>query len=102
MNYQSTKKGKCDFPFFYIFNDLLVIENGSTSLCCGNSELIRVSLTMTACTRQQYYEGLKAGHMAGCLEYPESEYADCIDETENSFVEYKQQRSVNRLSKTSP
>ena len=44
MNYQSTKKGKCDFPFFFIFNDLLVIENGSTSLCCGNSELIRVSL----------------------------------------------------------
>ena len=44
MNYQSTKKGKCDFPFFLIFNDLLVIENGSTSSCCGNSELIRVSL----------------------------------------------------------
>ena len=44
MNYQSTKKGKCDFPFFIIFNDLLVIENGSTSLCCGNSELISVSL----------------------------------------------------------
>jgi hypothetical protein len=44
MNYQSTKKGKYDFPFFFIFNDLLVIENGSTSLCCGNSELIRVSL----------------------------------------------------------
>ena len=43
MNYQSTKKGKCDFPFFSTFNDLLVIENGSTSLCCGNSELIRVS-----------------------------------------------------------
>jgi hypothetical protein len=45
MHYQSTKKGNCDFPFFFIFNDLLVIENGSTSLCCGNSELIRVSLS---------------------------------------------------------
>ena len=44
MNYQSMKKGKCDFPIFFIFNDLLVIENGSTSLCCGNPELIRVSL----------------------------------------------------------
>jgi predicted small lipoprotein YifL len=49
-------------------------------------------LTMTACTSQQYYEGLKAGHRAGCLEYPESEYADCVDETETSFEEYKQQR----------
>jgi hypothetical protein len=60
---------------------------------CGTAvELIRVSLTMTACTRQQYYAGLKAGHRAGCLEYPESEYADCIDETETGFEEYKNQR----------
>ena len=86
MNYQSTKKGKCDFPFFFISNDLLVIGNGNTSLCCGNSELSRVSLTITACTRQQYYEGLKAGHRAGCLEYPESEYADCIDGLKSCFL----------------
>jgi len=49
-------------------------------------------LTMTACNNQQYYEGLKAGHRAGCLEYPESEYADCVDETETSYEEYKSQR----------
>ena len=55
-------------------------------------ELIRASLTMTARTRQQYYEGLKAWHRACCLEYPESEYAGCIDETETSYEEYKQQR----------
>jgi hypothetical protein len=44
MNYQSTKKVKFDFTFFFIFNGLSAIENGSTSMCCGNSELIRVSL----------------------------------------------------------
>jgi hypothetical protein len=49
-------------------------------------------LTMTACTGQQYYEGLKAGHEASCLKYPESEYADCVDETDASYEEYKQQR----------
>ena len=49
-------------------------------------------LTMTSCTSQQYYEGLKAGHRAGCLEYPESEYEDCVDETETSYEEYKLQR----------
>lgn len=49
-------------------------------------------LILTACTRQQYYEGLKAGHRSGCLEYPEPEYEDCIDETEASYEEYKQQR----------
>ena len=43
-NDQSKKKVKCDFTFFFIFNGLTAIEYGSTSLCCGNSELIRVSL----------------------------------------------------------
>jgi hypothetical protein len=44
MNYQSTKKVKSDFTFFFIFNDLPVIENGGTSMCRGTSELIRGSL----------------------------------------------------------
>ena len=44
MNDQSTKKVKCDFTFFFIFNGLTAIEYGSTSLCCGNAELIRTSL----------------------------------------------------------
>jgi len=44
MNYQSTKKVKCDYTFFFIYNGLSAIENGSTSLCYGTSELIRVSL----------------------------------------------------------
>ena len=46
VNDQSTKKVKCDFTFFFIFNGLSTIENGSTSLCCGNSGLIRVSLAI--------------------------------------------------------
>jgi hypothetical protein len=27
-----------------------------------------------SCTSRQAYEGFKAGHRSGCLEYPESEY----------------------------
>ena len=49
-------------------------------------------IILTACTRQQYYEGLKAGHRASCLEYPESEYKDCVDETDTGYEEYKLQR----------
>ena len=30
MNYQSTKKVKCDFTFFFIFNGLSATENDST------------------------------------------------------------------------
>ena len=47
---------------------------------------------LSACSKQQYYEGLKAGRRASCLEYPESEFEDCVDETNTSFEEYKRQR----------
>ena len=49
-------------------------------------------LALSACSKQQYYEGLKAGRRASCLEYPESEFEDCVDETNTSFEEYKRQR----------
>jgi len=51
-----------------------------------------ILLSLSSCTKQQYYEGLKAGRKAACLEYPESEYEDCVDETKTSFEEYKSQR----------
>jgi hypothetical protein len=51
-----------------------------------------VPLVVMACTSQHYYEGLKAGRKASCLEYPESEYESCIDETETSYREYRSQR----------
>jgi len=44
MNYQNTNKIKCDFILFFIINGLSATENGNTSMCCGNSELIRVPL----------------------------------------------------------
>jgi len=49
-------------------------------------------ITLTACTKQQYFEGLKAGRRAECLEYPVSEYEDCVDETDTSFEEYNTKR----------
>lgn len=51
-----------------------------------------VTVVLMACTSQQYYEGLKAGRRATCLEYPESEFEDCMDETKTSYQEYKRQR----------
>jgi hypothetical protein len=41
------------FFVFFIFNGLSAIENGGTSMCRGNSELIRVSLRKT-CGKQAY------------------------------------------------
>jgi len=44
MNFQNTNKTKYDFILFIIFNGLSATENGNTSMCCGNSESISVSL----------------------------------------------------------
>jgi hypothetical protein len=47
MNYQITNRINCDFILLFIFNGLSASGNGNTSMCCGNSELIRVSLTIS-------------------------------------------------------
>lgn len=49
---------------------------------------------LMACTQQQYYEGLKSGSRSNCLEYPESEYEDCIEDTEKSYDQYRDEREA--------
>ena len=44
LEFSDHEKQKCDCCFSHIFNSLIAIENGGTSLYRGNSELIRVSL----------------------------------------------------------
>ncbi len=59
LNYQSKKKAKCYFALSFIFNHLSVIENGGTSLCRGNSELIRVSLGKLHSSHPWFVSGRK-------------------------------------------
>jgi len=70
MNYQSTNKIKCDFILFFIFNGLSATENGNTSMCCGNSELIRVSF-MSYPRKRVSGKSLTSKPLkdAGCLRY---------------------------------
>lgn len=49
-------------------------------------------LALFACSSQQFYEGAKAGKQANCLNYPEAEYRNCMDDTRDSYEQYKQQR----------
>ena len=51
-----------------------------------------LAVVISACSSQQYYEGLKAGQRSQCLEYPVSEYNDCIDETTTGYEDYQHQR----------
>ena len=54
--------------------------------------ILFVIFGLMACTPQQYYEGLKSGSRSNCLEYPESEYEDCIEATEKSYGQYTDER----------
>ena len=47
MNYQSKKKVKCDFTFFFIFKGVVAIKNGSTSMCSGNSKIKQSFLNLS-------------------------------------------------------
>ncbi len=71
-----------------MLNDRLRKPVMSTRLAVTGLLLIVVS----ACSSQQYYEGLKAGRKAQCLEYPEAEFEDCVGDTTTSYEEYRRQR----------
>jgi hypothetical protein len=49
-------------------------------------------LGLSACSSQQFYEGTKAGKQADCLNYPAAEYKECMEDTSNSYEQYRQQR----------
>ncbi len=54
--------------------------------------LLCFGLALVACTSQGAYEGLQSGHRSSCLEYPESEFQNCVDESKTSYQEYQRQR----------
>ena len=56
--------------------------------CC----VLFILVGLIACTQQQYYEGLKSGSRSNCLNHPESEYEDCIEQTGKSYDQYKDAR----------
>jgi len=51
---------------------------------------------MSACSSQQFYEAGKASQRANCLNYPEAEYRECMDDTAESYEQYKLQRDEVR------
>lgn len=61
-----------------------------------NSLFALCLLALSACSSQQVYESVKLSQQANCLNYPEAEYRDCIDETRDSYEQYKQQRDEAR------
>ena len=55
--------------------------------------LIPITLTLSACTKENWYEGVKASHEAQCMNEPLSEYDNCLKQLqEQSYEEYQRDR----------
>jgi hypothetical protein len=61
-----------------------------------NSLFALCMLALSACSNQQFYEGAKAGKQANCLNFPAGEYKECMEDTSDSYEQYKQKRDEVR------
>jgi len=53
-----------------------------------------LSLTLTACTNQNWYAGAQNAQTAHCMQVPAADYKDCIKQTTESYNEYEKQRDT--------
>jgi hypothetical protein len=56
--------------------------------------LVTVSLTTTlsACSKQNWYQGMQSAHEARCMQEPVSEYDECMRQSGDSYNEYEKNR----------
>lgn len=49
--------------------------------------------TLSACSTQSWYEGTRSAHDVSCMKLPDTEYKDCMNETQKkSWKQYQQDR----------
>lgn len=61
--------------------------------------LIGISASLTACSKQNWYQGGQSSLQAQCMKGPASEYNDCMKQSSESYPEYEKNRE--ELSKDS-
>ena len=55
--------------------------------------LASVVLSSSGCTKENWYEGVKASHEAQCMKEPISEYDNCMEQLqEQSYEDYERDR----------
>lgn len=54
--------------------------------------ILMFTLALTACTTQNWYQGMQASHEARCMQEPISEYEECMKQTDDSYDEYQENR----------
>lgn len=56
------------------------------------SFIITITMATVACSKQGWYEGVKAANKSNCLKQPDSEYQDCIADSDDSYEQYNRKR----------
>ena len=50
---------------------------------------ITVVITLSACTKQNWYQGAQSAQTAHCMKEPLSEYENCNKQSKESYEDYK-------------
>lgn len=51
-----------------------------------------IAVTLSACSKQNWYQGAQSAQTARCLQEPQAEYNDCNRQTSQSYNEYDKNR----------
>jgi hypothetical protein len=53
-----------------------------------------LAITLSACTKQAWYQGAQSAKEAHCMKEPVSEYDDCIQQSAENYDEYNKNREA--------
>ena len=51
-------------------------------------------MTLSACSKQNWYQGAQSAKEADCMKEPVSEYEDCMQQSSESYNEYNKNREA--------
>jgi len=54
--------------------------------------ILMLIIGVTACTKQNWYQGARSAQTANCMNEPLSEYEDCNQQSDKNYDEYSKKR----------
>ena len=56
--------------------------------------IILLAITLTACTKQAWYQAAQSSQTTHCMKEPAAEYNDCIQQSAENYDEYNKNRKA--------
>ena len=53
---------------------------------------LTLALALTACSKQNWYQGMQSAQTADCMKGPASEYDDCNKQSDETYNDYQKSR----------